>query len=167
MTALTGRTQGKFLKVQMDDVNGALRDIPVSTISGVGITADFVDLSALQDALQGGLPGQGTVEIPITGPFSTKAAVTASITTEAPALTGSHTVLSALNNKSTPLSFGVYIGMRTHWEAGAPVFGVSYTAANGVLVRDYTVIDDGMYSATIYVYPGSATLAWGTTQLTS
>ena len=163
----TGRTQGKFIKVQIDDANsgGTLRDIPVSTISGIGITADVVDLTALQDALTGGLPGQGVVEIPITGPFSTKTAVSASGTGAAPALTGSHVVLSAINNGSAPLAFGIYIGIRGNWATNDPVFGITGTSVNGVLVRDYTVSDDMMYSATIYMYPGSATLAWGTAQL--
>lgn len=168
MTSQTGRTQGKFIKVQIDDANsgGTLRDIPVATISGIGITADVVDVTALQDALRGGLPDQGRVIIPITGPYSTKAAVSASGSGAAPALTGSHIVLSAINNGSSPLAFGVYIGIRHNWETNEPVFGITGTSANGVLVRDYTLGDDGMYSATIYVYPGSATLAWGTVQLT-
>ncbi len=167
MTSQTGRTQGRFIKVQIDDANSGatLRDIPVSTINGIGITADMVDLTALQDALKGGLPDQGRVEINITGPFSTKAAVSASGTGAAPALTGSHIVLNAVNNGSSPLAFGVYIGIRHNWETNEPVFGITGTTANGVLVRDYTVGDDGMYSAIIVPYPGTATLAWGTVQL--
>lgn len=163
----TGRTQGKFIKVQIDDVNGVARDIPVATISGIGITAPSIDVSALQDALKGELPGMGEVIIPITGPYSTKAAVTASTSGNAPALTGSHIVLQPLNNLGVPLMFGVYVGIRQNWTNGEPVFGISFSSVNGVLVRDYTFDDSGMYSAEIYVYPGSATLAWGTAQLTS
>ncbi len=163
----TGRTQGKFIKVQIDDVNGTSRDIPVATISGIGITAAAVDVSSLQDALKGELPDMGEVIIPITGPFSTKAAVSASGTGAAPALSGSHTVLQPLNNLSVPLMFGVYIGIRGYWATNDPVFGISYSTVNGVLVRNYTFDDSGIYSAEIYVYTGSATLAWGTAQLTS
>ena len=165
MAVQTGRTPGKHIKVQIGDTGDVIRDLPVATIAGVGITADLVDLTALQDALTGGLTGQGTVEIPITGPFDTSAAQAASTTTQAPALSGSHTVLSVINNLNTPRSFGVYIGVRHNWEAGEPVFGVTKTAANGVLVKDYTFSDDGTYSALVVVYAGSATLAWGTAQL--
>ncbi len=167
MAVQTGRTQGKYIKVQIGDVGDVIRDIPVATISGVGITADTVDLTALQDALEGALPGQGKVEIPITGPYDTANAQAASTTTQAPALSGSHTILSVagMNNGSVPRSFGVYIGIRHNWEAGEPVFGITKSAANGCLVRDYTFSDDGIYSATIYVYAGSAIWAWGTAQL--
>ena len=163
----TGRTQGKFIKVQIDEVTGTSRDIPVATISGIGITAATVDVSALQDALKGELPDMGEVIIPITGPLSTATAQAASATGAAPALSGSHTVLQPLNNLGVPLMFGVYIGIRGNWATNDPVFGISYSSVNGVLVRDYTFDDSGMYSAEIYVFPGSAILAWGTAQLTS
>ena len=166
MATQTGRTQGKFIKVQIDDSGGVMRDIPVSTISGIGITGDDIDVTALQDALKGSFTGQGTVNIPITGPFDSTAAQSASGTGAAPALSGSHTVLSAVNNGTTPLAFGVYIGIRHNWEDGEPVFGITGATANGVLVKDYTVGDDGMYSATIKAYPGTARLAFGTSAVT-
>ncbi len=164
--SLTGRTVGKFIKVQIDDVNGTVRDVPVATISGIGITADLVDLTALQDALTGGLPGQGTFEAPITGPFDTKVAAGASASGAAPALSGSHIVLEPINNGSTPLTLGIYIGIRANWATNDPVFGITSSAANGVLLRDYTVSDDGMYSATIYMFPGSTAADWATTAFT-
>ena len=165
MAAQTGRTPGKYIHVAIDDSGGTVRDIPVSSINGVGLTAEMVDLSALQDAMKGGLPGQPGVEIQITGPFDSSAAQTASTSGSAPALSGSHTVLAGINNGATPLAFGVYYGVRQHWTDGEPVFGITGTTANGVLVRDYVVNSDGTYSATIYPYPGSATLAWGTSAI--
>jgi len=163
----TGRTSGKFIKVQIDDVNGTVRDVPVATISGIGVTADVVDLTALQDALTGGLTGVPTFESPITGPFDTRAAVSASGTGAAPALSGSHTVLEPINNGSTPLTLGIYIGIQANWTTGGdPVFGITSSATAGVLLRDYTVSDDGMYSATIYMFPGSTAVDWATSAFT-
>lgn len=158
MAANTGRTVGKFIKVQISDTGDTLRDIPVSTIGGVGITYDEVDLAALQDAVKGVLPGQGNLGITITGPFDTTAAQAASATTQAAALSGSHTVLQPLNGGTTPLSFAVYFGISHYWEAGEPVFG----GENLFLVTDYMVNDDGTYSATIKLSAGAAAPTWGT-----
>jgi len=166
MTANTGRTPGKYIKVQIDDSAGTVRDIPVSSINGVGLTAEMVDLSALQDAIKGGLPGQPAMEIQISGPFDTTAAQAASGSGAAAALSGSHTVLEPVNNGTTPLTFGVYYGVKHVWETGEPAFGITSSATNGVLVRDYTVNSDGTYTATIYPAAGSATMDWGTAAYT-
>ena len=155
MAVQVGRTQGKWIKVQIDDSGGVVRDIPVTTINGVGITAPYVDLTALQDAIQGGFVGQGQMEITIEGPFDTTAAVTASVT-----------ALSGINNGVTPLTFGVYYGMRQVWIAGEPSFGLTSSATVGMLCRDYTVNSNGTYSAIIYMFPGSTTPAWGTAAFT-
>lgn len=164
MAANTGRTVGKYIKVTMDDSGGVLRDIPVSSIGGVGIDYDEVDLTALQEAVKGILPGHGNFGIDITGPFSTTAAQAAG-GDGAVALSGSHTVLSGVNGGSTPLAFAVYFGIRQQWTDGEPVFGITGTAANGVLVTGYKVNDDGTYSATIRLAAGSAAPAWGTSIL--
>ena len=166
MAVQVGRTQGKWIKVQIDDSGGVVRDIPVTTINGVGITAPYVDLTALQDTIQGGFVGQGQMEITIEGPFDTTAAVTASVTAEAAAISGSHIVLSGINNGVTPLTFGVYYGMRQVWIAGEPSFGLTSSATVGMLCRDYTVNSNGTYSAIIYMFPGSTTPAWGTAAFT-
>lgn len=165
MATQTGRTVGKWIKVQIDDSAGTIRDIPVATIGGVGITYEEVDLTALQDVLTGMLPGHGSAPIDITGPFSTAVAQAASASAAAAALSGSHTVLEPVNGLSVPLSFGVYYGIRHYWETGEPVFGITSTATAGVLVFDYKVNDDGTYSAAIRPYPGT-TLAWGTAAIT-
>ncbi|KKL70895.1 hypothetical protein LCGC14_2100320 [marine sediment metagenome] len=166
----TGRTVGKFTKLQIDDANsaGTLRDIPVATFADVGFkSGDVIDLTALQDAVQGFFTGVQMYEIPITGPFDTTTKVSASGTGAAPALSGSHLVLKEINNGSSPLAFGVYIGMQGNWATNDPVFGITGTAANGCLLRDYTVdINTMMYSAIIYGFPGSAAPTWGTAQLT-
>lgn len=166
MVANTGRTVGKWIKFQIDDSGGVVRDIPVSSIGGVGIGHDEVDLTALQDALKGMLPGHGAVAVDITGPFDNSAVATASVSTEAPALSGSHTVLEPVNGLAVPLTLGIYYGIRHYWETGEPAFGVTSTATSGILVFDYKVNDDGTYSAAIRPYPGTTGLDWGTAAYT-
>ena len=113
MTALTGRTPGKYIKFQIDDVDGTVRDINVSSIGGIGLVYDEVELSALQDAVKGFLTGQPNFGLDITGVFDTLVAQAASGTTAAPALSGSHTVLEPVNGLNVPLTFGIYVGIRT------------------------------------------------------
>jgi len=155
----TGRTVGKYFKFQIKDAGGSMRDIPVSTCGGVGVTYEEIDVSALQDVLKGGLAGQGSVGITITGPLDTTAAVTASASTEAPALSGSHTVLPGINGNNVGRSAGFYIGIHGYWTATTdPVFG----GVGSFIVSDYTVdMAAGTYSANI-MYKARATVpAWG------
>ena len=163
MAANTGRTVGKWFKFQMEDSAGTLRDIPVTSINGIGIAYDQTDLTALQDALKGFKPGHGTSELNISGPFDNTAAQAASGSGARPALSGSHTVLNGVNGVNTPLAFACYFGIQHDWETGEPVYGLASSAANGVLVTNYTVnAADMTYSATLVMYPGSAAPAWGT-----
>lgn len=158
----TGRTVGKYCKVQIEDSGGTIRDIPVTTIGGVGVTYDEVDVSALQDALKGMLAGQGNVSVAITGPFDNTAAQAASGTGAAPALSGSHTVLSAANGVQTGRTFAVYLGIQGYWATGDPVFG----GVDSFIVTDY-VVDPaaGTYSAKIAYKAGATAPAWGTSAL--
>jgi hypothetical protein len=166
MAAQTGRSIGRFMKVQIGDSSNVLRDIPVLTINGVGLTYAGINVVALQDAVKGVLPDVPTATVTISGPFDSTAAVTASATTEAAKLSGSHTVLSALVGGTTPRTLGVYIGMRQPWVSGEPVWGLAQSATSGFLVLDYTVdAAAGTYTATLGVFPGSSAPAWGTTQL--
>lgn len=164
----TGRSVSKFFKFQIEDNGGTLRDIPVSSVGGVGITYDEQDVSALQDAIKSALAGHGNVNISISGPFSNTAATSASGSGAAATLSGSHTVLSALNGVQTPRGFGAYFGIRDYWATGDPCFGLSGSASTaGVTVTDYTVDPSNMtYSAKLAVYPGSAP-AWGTSAFTT
>lgn len=158
----TGRTIGKYSKVQIEDSGGTLRDIPVTTIAGVGITYDEIDVSALQDALKGVLSGQGNSSFTITGPFDNTAAAAASSSGQAASLSGSHTVLSAVNGNQTGRTVGVYIGIQGYWATGDPVFG----GVDSFIVTDYTVdVAAGMYSAKISYKAGATAPAWGTTAL--
>ena len=164
--SLTGRTIGKFMKVQITDASGTLRDIFVTTIGGVGISYAETPLTALQDVLNGFLAGQGTVALTLTSPFSNLAAQAASGTGAAPAESGFHTVMSALNGLMVPLTFAVYQGIRGFWATGDPVFGIAHTTANGVWVSSYTYDPASqMCSAKIAMYPGSAAPSWGSSAL--
>lgn len=160
----TGRTVGKYFKMQIEDVGGTLRDLPVRTIGEVGITNDEVDLAALQDAVKGFMSGQGNLDLPFGGPFSNQAAVTASASGEASGahLSGSHTVLQPLNGGNTPRAFGIYIGIQADWATGDPVFG----ADNSAIVTDYKVnMETGMYSAKLRHVAGGAAPDWGTSAI--
>lgn len=159
----TGRTVGKYFKFQLDD-GTAMRDIPVNTIGGVGVTYEEIDVSALQEALKSMLAGQGSISITFSGPFDNTAAATASATGEAPALSGSHTVLSAVNGSNTARSFGIYIGIQGYWATGDPVFG----GANDCIITDY-VVDPaaGTYSAKLAYKSGTTAPAWGTAAISA
>lgn len=151
MTANTGRTTSKWTKFLIDDSAGTPREIAVSSVNGVGLTYDEVDLTAFMDAVKGALPATPDCRITISGPFDTTAT------------TGSHTVLSAINGGVTPLTFDVQFGMRHTWEAGEPQFGITSSATSGALIKNYTVDPStGMYTAELYMFPGSAAPAWGT-----
>ena len=158
----TGRTVNKYFKVQVDD-GTAMRDIPVKTCTPVGFSFEKIDVSALQDANKSSLGGQGEVlSVTITGPISNLATATASGTGEAPALSGSHTVLAAL---ATPTysnvgrSLAMYQGIQGYWATGDPVFG----GVDDWIITKYDVnMSDGTYSATFEYKTGTTAPAWGT-----
>jgi len=158
----TGRTVGRFTKFQIEDTSGTLRDIPIQSYGSIGITYDEVDVSSLQEVVKGMLASQGNVSITITGPFDNTAAAAASSSTQAAALSGSHTVLEPLNGGLTPRAFGIYFGIQGYWTSGDPVFG----ADNSVIVTDYTVDPAaGTYSCKLAHVGGGTAPAWGTTAI--
>lgn len=163
MAVNTGRTVGKYVKFQIEDSGAVFRDIPVTSIGGVGLTYGEVDVTAIQDAVKGFLNGQADYTLEISGPYDTTAAQAASGSGAVAALSGSQAVLYDLPNDLTPLGFAIYIGVRHPWETGEAVFGLASTAANGILVMNYNVDPvASTYTATLRVYPGSAVPAWGT-----
>lgn len=160
----TGRTVGRFTKMQIEDTGGVLRDIPISSYGNVGITYDETDVSSLQEAVKAMLAAQGNFSLSITGPFDNTAAQAASTTGLVAALSGSHTVLEPLNGGLTPRAFGIYFGIQGYWANGDPVFG----ADNSCIVTDYQVDPAaGTYSAKL-AFPGSSGATapdWGTAQI--
>jgi hypothetical protein len=167
MATQTGRTVGKYVKFQIDDSAGTKRDIPVTSINGVGLTYEEVDVSAIQDAVKGMLNGQPDYVLEISGPFDTTASQAASTKAESAKLSGSHSVLYDLPNDLTPLGFAIYIGIRQAWVTGEPAFGIAGTTSNGIICMNYNVDPiASSYTASFRMYPGSAVPAWGTSVIT-
>jgi hypothetical protein len=137
-----------------------MRDIPVTTINGVGITYDEVDVTALQDALKSVLAGQGSVSITLGGPIDTSAATTAATSGNAALLSGSHTVLSAIAGSNTARSLAIYIGIQQYWTTATdPVFG----GVDDFICTDYTVdVAAGTYTSKFAYRAGTTAPAWGT-----
>lgn len=163
----TGRTVSKWLRFLVDDSSGTPREIPVNSIGSIGITYDETDVTAFQDAFKGYLAGQANGDIEIGGPFDTSAAVSAAASGNAPALSGSHTVLNPISAPTfvTPLGLCICIGIRGYWTSGDPVWGVvSPSATSGYVCTSYTT-DGETYKATFKPYPGTVP-AWGTAILT-
>ena len=160
---LRKQSNKSFSKLQIEDSGGALRDIPVSSWGNVGLTYDELDVSSFQELVKGFLSGQANFELTISGPFDNTVVAGASTSGNVAALSGSHTVLQALNGGLTPRAMGVYFGVLTYWTTGDPVFG----ADNSVIVTDYTVQPDaGTYSCKIKHVAGGTAPAWGTTAIT-
>ena len=167
MAANTGRTVKQWVRFVVDDSGGTLREIPIDSINGVGLEYPEVDLTAFQDAIHGVLTDTPDCTINITGPFDTTAVGAVAASGAAPTLSGSHTVLSGIVGKTTPLSLGVYIGVRHYWETGEPTFGITSGATSGFICTAYSVTPgDGKYSASFKMYPGSSAPAWGTAVVT-
>lgn len=161
----TGRTVNRWTRFCVDLANGTPAEIPVDSISAVGFAHDEVDVTAFQDSVKGYLSGHPDATIDITGPFDNSAAVAISATGVKPALSGSHTVLSAIVGLGTPLGLAIMWGIRGYWAAGDPVFGVvAPDGTTGYLCTKYTV-DGEKYSARFVPYPGSVP-AFGTAILT-
>ena len=150
MAIQTGRTTFKFLTFSIDDAVPTLRQIPINSLTVVGVKYDELDLTAWQDAVKGALPTMADAPIEFGGPFDTTA------------LTGSHTVLSAINGLLTPLSLNIAFGMRQAYVAGEPTFGITSNATNGYLCVSYIVDPSSMmYTAALRLFPGSTLPAWG------
>ena len=167
MATQVGRTVSRWMNIAISDTGGVMRELPIDGISIVGVTYEEQDLTAFQDAVRGALPNMPDAPIDIHGPFSTKAATSASAKAVAPTVSGSHTVLKNMPGfTATPSTLDVMFGIRHTWETGEPQFGISGTAANGYICTKYTVNDDATYDARFVLYPGSAIPAWGTTMET-
>ncbi len=160
----TGRTVPKYFKFQLDDSAGTMRDIPVATINDIGLAYEEENgLVALQDVIKGALSGLPDLAIDISGPYSNAAAVAASGSGAAVALSGSHTILKNLPGGVTPLGIGIYFGNKAVWTTGDDVFGLTASAVNGFICTAYLGNPSTMlYTARFRVITGSALPGWGT-----
>ena len=148
MTANTGRTTQNWNEFHIDDAAGTLTEIAVNNVGGVGLDYPEADQTAWNDAIHGVLLETPSFTTTIGGPFDT----------------ATHTVLSGVNGKNTPLAFDFRFGIRHAWESGEPQFGITGTADNGGLIRNYTVNPGSpmTWTATLVMYAGSAAPEWGT-----
>jgi hypothetical protein len=161
MTVQTGRTVPRFVKLQIEDIGGVLRDIEVRSFGDVGLTYEEVDVSAIIETVKKFLAGQATFSLQITAVWSTKAAVAASASTEASEdhATGAQVCIEPLNGDLTPRAFGIYFGVRHPWETGEPVFG----ANNSIAISDFKVQPDaGTCTFKMYHIAGGVAPDWGT-----
>lgn len=150
MAVNTGRTTFKHVNFRVDDSGSTLREIAVNSLSVVGVTYEELDLTAWMDAVKNALPSMPDAPIEVGGPF------------DSTALTGSHTVLSAICGLMVPLTLDVRFGMRQAYQEGEPQFGITATGTSGYLCTKYTVDPSTqMYSARFILFPGSALPAWG------
>lgn len=162
----TGRTVSRWVRFVCDDSSGTLREVPINSLSVVGLSYAEQDTSAFQDAVASALAGQPESPIEISGPFDNSVAAAAAGSGATPVLSGSHTVLAPIAGLGVPVSLGVYFGIRSYWATGDPVFGLSSSASVGFICTSYTVDTSSMtYTAKFVVYPGSAP-AWGTSAIT-
>ena len=152
MTAQTGRTVEKWVTFKIDDTVPTLRTVTgVKSINGVGLTYDEMDVTALADALKNVLPGHPDLTINVVGKFDTTA------------LTGFHTVFSAVNGGNTPLSLDIQVGMRHAWEAGEPQFGITSSATSGMICTSYVTDVNAMEATATLKVMGPTAPAWAGT----
>lgn len=149
MATNTGRTVSRWTGFLFSD-GSSMRELPVDSINGVGLTYPEVELTAFMDAIKGALPDTPDCQIDITGPFDSAA-------------NSAHAVLSAANGVVTPRSLDVQIGVQHDWESGEPQFGITATSTSGFICTSYIVdVNAGKYSAKFRMFPGSSAPAWGT-----
>lgn len=149
MTANTGRTVSRWVAFLFSDGSN-MRELPVDSINGVGLTYEEVELTAFMDAIKGALPNTPDCQIDIAGPFDTTA-------------NSAHAVLSAANGAVTPRSLDVQVGIRHDWESGEPQFGITASSTSGFICTNYVVdVNTGKYAAKFRLVPGSSAPAWGT-----
>jgi len=145
----TGKTTGRYVKILLDDSGGTPRDISasVSTIGGVGLNNEQVDVTTLSDSVMQYLSGRGDSTVELGGPFNNTAT------------TGAHGVLSGLNGTNTAATLTIQIGIRAAPTTGDPEWEGEYV----VLAYPVNVgLNEVTWSATLKPAFGAATPAWGT-----
>jgi len=159
----TGRTLKKYVYLVIEDSGGTMRNLVMKDCPAIGLTRDEVDVSAITDTIKKKFPGQADFSVTINFPFSDAAAQAAAASGSAPAESGSHTVLSALDGGLTARSFGIYFGMQDNWATDDPVFG----GIDTINVMDYTVNGDTCSAKFVYSANAANALAWGTSAITA
>ena len=149
MTAQTGRIHAKNIQLWLDNSSGTLTNLSAHTISvgAVGLDYEMMDVTGFSNAVKNFLTGYPSAPLSIT--FANDTVVI--------------THLSALN-VNTPLSLGIYYGVRHDWESGEPTFGISSSSTSGYVFGGFTV-SEGKITAKFDVF-GPTAPAWGTAAIT-
>ena len=149
MTAQTGRTHDKYTQFWLDDSSGTLTNLSAHTnnVGAVGLDYEVTDVTGFSAEVHNFLNGYPTAPLQVTFLFDTVVI----------------THLSALN-VNTPLSLGIYYGIRHAWESGEPTFGISSSATSGYVFGGFTV-SSGVVTAKFNVF-GPTAPAWGTSAIT-
>lgn len=149
MAAQTGRTHSKYTQFWLDNSSGTLTNLSAyaNSVGAVGLDYEVTDVTAFSDQAKNFLTGYPTADLQITFPLDSVVI----------------THLSALN-ANTPLSLGIYYGIRQAWVSGEPTFGISSSATSGYLFAGFTVSD--MTITAKFTLFGATAPAWGTTAVT-
>lgn len=150
MTANTGRTiESVYTQFWVDNSAGTLTNLSAycNGVGAVGLDNKTVDVTAYSDAVYNFLADKPTA--PLTISFLLDTVVI--------------THLAALD-RNTPLSLGVYYGIRHAWEAGEPTFTLSSSATSGYITLGFKV-NNGIVTAQFDVF-GPTAPAWGTAAAT-
>lgn len=149
MAALTGRIHDKNTQFWLDDSAGTFTNLSayIDSVGAVGLDKEVVDVTAFSDQIHNFLNGLPTAPITVTGPNDTNLI--------------NH--LKALSDV-TPLSLGIYYGVRAAWESGAPTFGISSSSTSGYIFGGFTV-SGGKITAKFNVF-GPTAPSWQTTAFT-
>jgi hypothetical protein len=150
MAAQTGRTiESVYTQFWLDNSSGTLTNLSAyaSSVGAVGLDSKTVDVTAYSDAVYNYLVDKPTAPITVTFPLDTVVI----------------THLSALN-RNTPLSLGIYYGVRQAWQSGEPTFGISSSSTSGYVFMGFKV-SGGVITANFDVF-GPTAPAWGTAAVT-
>lgn len=160
MAPQTGRTVNRWIRFVVEDSGNVMREIPVDSINGVGLTAEEIDVTAFQDPVRMVLPGRSDCTISITGPFDSSAAAANAASGAAPVLSGSHTVLKGIYGLATPLALGILFGIRHYYETTEPAFGLVATATVGFICTEYMVDPTNNSYAATFKVTGTTAPSW-------
>ena len=149
MTAQTGRIHEKNTQFWLDNSSGTLTNLSAyaNSVGAVGLNRDTTDVTAFSDAVFNYLAGRPKAPLVVTFPMDTVVI----------------THLAALNPE-TPLSLGIYYGVRHAWESGEPTFGITSSATSGYF-RLVLTVSGGVITANFEVC-GPTAPAWGTSAVT-
>jgi hypothetical protein len=151
----TGKTTSRYITVTLDDSGGTPRNITnsVTSIGGIGLAYDQVDVTTLADAVKQYLSGRGDAAISLGGQFNNTAVAAA------PSESGAHPVLSGLNGANTAATLTIAIGVRAAPTTGDPKFSGEFTVLSYTMAGD---LQNLTWNAELKPAFGAAQPAWGT-----